>query len=52
MNLKRHLDGHFSKNNEFMKQQRANRTRGRPQFINGVHDFANAAKYRRGAGLG
>ena len=36
MTLKRHLDQHFTKNNEILRKQRGNKTVGRPQFVNGV----------------
>ena len=48
MSLKRHLDNHFQKNNEFLKKQKGNKTIGRPQFMMGASDFANASKNRRG----
>jgi hypothetical protein len=52
MTLKRHLDMHFQKNNEYLRKQRGNRTIGRPSFVNGISEFTNAARGRRQAQSG
>ena len=52
LSLKRHLDDHFQKSNEFLRKQRCDRAIGRPQFILGASDFTNAAKNRRTAAGG
>jgi hypothetical protein len=47
MTLKKHLDSHFARNNEYMRRQRANRTVGRPHFMGSVADFTNVSKNKR-----
>lgn len=47
MTLKKHLDSHFARNNEYMRRQRANRTVGRPHFMGSVADFTNVTKNKR-----